>query len=88
MPTQLVAPFIVAVAVGAAHFAAHNVAGEESAFEEAGVTAAGLTVMVMAFGLTWALQNGWLDPAISTVQSLLNAVLTTAGASLGGLSAG
>lgn len=50
----------VALAIGTAHYAAHTFAGEEDAFDDAGVMAAGITVTVVSFLATWVVLGGSL----------------------------
>lgn len=44
--TPLTTSVAVGVGLGIVHFLAHNLAGEESAFEEAGVETAGIATVV------------------------------------------
>lgn len=46
---------VVALLVGAAHFATHTLAGDREAFDEAGVAAAGFAVMAVAGVLAFVL---------------------------------
>lgn len=57
MPGDILIAGIVGVSVGAAHGLAHSVAGTEASFDEAGVSAAGITVVIAATAATYILLN-------------------------------
>lgn len=53
MTSALVTSVLVGIGVGMAHYAGHSVGGSEESFEDAGVGAAGVSVVVAATVATY-----------------------------------